>query len=40
MPGYQTKQQQIAIVGVDDLTIRSLLDRSQFADALGAAAST
>ena len=37
MPGYQTKHEQIAVVGVDDLTIRSLLDRNQFADALGAA---
>lgn len=37
MPGYQTKQEQIAVSGVDDLTIRSLLDRQQFADPLGAA---
>lgn len=35
--GYQTKQQQIAVVGVDDLTIRSLLDRQQFHDPLGSA---
>jgi predicted nicotinamide N-methyase len=37
MPGYLTKQQQVAVDGVDDLTIRSLLDRRQFADPLGAA---
>jgi predicted nicotinamide N-methyase len=37
MPGYATKQQQITIRGVDDLTIRSLLDRRQFADPLGEA---
>ena len=37
MPGYRTKQEQIAIAGVDDLVIRSLLDRQQFADADGAA---
>ena len=37
MPGYQTKQEQIAVAGVADLTIRSLLDRQQFADPLGAA---
>ena len=37
MPGYQTKQEQIAIAGVDDLIIRSLLDRQQFADDDGAA---
>jgi len=38
MPGYRTKQEQIAIAGVDDLVIRSLLDRQQFADHDGAAA--
>jgi predicted nicotinamide N-methyase len=37
MPGYATKQESIAVTGVDDLIIRSLLDRQQFADALGAA---
>jgi hypothetical protein len=37
MPGYQTKQERIAIVGVDDLVIRSLLDRQQFFDPLGEA---
>ena len=30
--GYQTKQQQIAISGVADLSIRSLLDRQQYFD--------
>ena len=37
MPGYQTKQERISISGVDDLVIRSLLDRNQFADGDGAA---
>jgi len=37
MPGYRTKQERIAIAGVDDLVIRSLLDRQQFADPDGAA---
>jgi predicted nicotinamide N-methyase len=37
MPGYQTKQEQIGIAGVGGLLIRSLLDRQQFADPLGAA---
>jgi len=37
MPGYRTKQERISIAGVDDLVIRSLLDRNQFADADGAA---
>src|SRR5437764_6967799 len=37
MPGYRTKQQRISIAGVDDLVIRSLLDRNQFADRDGAA---
>lgn len=37
MPGYLTKQEQIAVDGVDDIVIRSLLDRRQFADPLGAA---
>ena len=38
MPGYQTNQQQIAVAGVDDLAMRSLLDRQQYADPLGEAA--
>jgi predicted nicotinamide N-methyase len=38
MTGYQTKQDHIAITGVADLLIRSLLDRQQFFDPLGAAA--
>jgi predicted nicotinamide N-methyase len=37
MPGYQTKQESIAVAGVADLFIRSLLDRQQFADPLGEA---
>ena len=37
MPGYRTKQERIAIAGVDDLVIRSLADRRQFFDPLGAA---
>jgi predicted nicotinamide N-methyase len=37
MPGYRTKHEQIAVNGVADLTIRSLLDKQQFADPLGAA---
>jgi len=37
MPGYLTKQETIAVAGVDDLEIRSLLDKQQFADPLGAA---
>ncbi len=37
MPGYQTKRERIAIAGVDDLLIRSLLDRQQFFDPLGEA---
>jgi predicted nicotinamide N-methyase len=35
MPGYQTKQETIAVAGVADLCIRSLQDRQQFADPLG-----
>lgn len=38
MPGYTTKQECIAVRGVADLQIRSLLDRQQFADPLGEAA--
>ncbi len=37
MPGYRTKQEHIAIPGVDDLIIRSLLDRQQFFDPCGQA---
>ena len=37
MPGYRTKQERISIAGVDDVVIRSLLDRQQFADGDGAA---
>jgi predicted nicotinamide N-methyase len=35
MPGYLTKQERIAVAGVADLTIRSLLDRQQFHDPFG-----
>jgi len=35
MPGYQVKQERIAIAGVADLIVRSLLDRQQFADPQG-----
>lgn len=37
MPGYKTKQECIAIHGVDSLVIRSLLDRQQYADHCGEA---
>jgi predicted nicotinamide N-methyase len=37
MPGYLVKQELISIAGVDDLIIRSLLDRQQFSDPHGAA---
>jgi predicted nicotinamide N-methyase len=37
MPGYLTKLEQIAVDGVDVLTIRSLLDRQQYSDPLGEA---
>lgn len=37
MPGYQTRQQQVAIRGAQSLLIRSLLDRQQYADPLGEA---
>jgi predicted nicotinamide N-methyase len=37
MPGYLLKQERIAITGVDDLIIRSLLDRQQYSDPLGQA---
>ena len=36
MPGYQTKTETIAVGGIDTI-VRSLLDRQQFADPLGAA---
>lgn len=32
MSGYLTKQEHIAVRGVDDMIIRSLLDRQQFSD--------
>lgn len=38
MPGYRIKLERIAIVGADDLLIRSLLDRQQYSDPLGTAA--
>lgn len=34
LPGYLTKQERIAVTGVDDLLIRSLLDKNQFHDPL------
>ncbi len=37
MSGYQTKLEHIAIAGVNDLLIRSLLDHQQFYDPTGAA---
>ena len=37
MPGYLTKQESIAVAGVGNLIIRSLLDKQQFADPLGLA---
>ena len=37
MPGYEVKHEQVGIAGEADLRIRSLLDRQQFADPLGAA---
>ncbi len=39
MPGYATKDERIVIAGVDDLVVRSLLDRQQFCDADGVAES-
>ena len=38
MPGYQTKQEHIAIHGAASLVVCSLLDRQQFADPHGEAA--
>jgi predicted nicotinamide N-methyase len=35
MPGYEVKQERIAVAGVEDLVIRSLLDKQQFADPQG-----
>ena len=37
MPGYEVKWQHVAIAGGADLHIRSLLDRQQYHDPLGAA---
>jgi predicted nicotinamide N-methyase len=37
VPGYLTKQERIAVPGVADLMIRSLLDRQQFSDPFGIA---
>jgi len=37
LPGYITKQENIAITGVADMVIRSLLDKQQFHDPLEAA---
>ncbi|MDP3228324.1 MAG: methyltransferase domain-containing protein [Acidovorax sp.] len=37
MPGYLTKQEDIAVAGAADLIIRSLLDKQQFHDPLGEA---
>ena len=37
MPGYLLKHESIAVHGVDNLAIRSLLDRQQFFDPLGEA---
>lgn len=38
MPGYQTKEEQVEIAGAAPLQMRSLLDRQQYSDPLGAAA--
>ena len=35
MPGYEVKQERVAVAGVDDLVIRSLLDKQQFSDPQG-----
>ena len=37
MPGYLTRHDQVSVVGAQDLQIRSLLDRQQFADGDGEA---
>jgi predicted nicotinamide N-methyase len=39
MTGYATKQERVAVAGVEDLLIRSLLDRQQYFDPDGSAAS-
>lgn len=39
MPGYRTKHEAVSITGTSSLQICSLLDREQFADPLGEAAS-
>ena len=38
MPGYQTQETRVEITGTAALQIRSLLDRQQYSDPLGAAA--
>ncbi|MEY4235093.1 MAG: hypothetical protein RLZZ454_351, partial [Pseudomonadota bacterium] len=38
MPGYLTQQTAVAIAGVADLQIRSLLNQQQFHDPLNVAA--
>jgi predicted nicotinamide N-methyase len=35
MSGYQTKQEQLKIAGLDDMTFRSLLDKHQYSDPSG-----
>ena len=35
MPGYEVKHERIAVAGVADLVIRSLLDKQQFSDPQG-----
>ena len=37
MPGYRVKQESVSVPGGADFIIRSLLDREQFSDPLGAA---
>ena len=37
MPGYLTRHEQVAVIGAQDLQIRLLLDRQQFADSGGEA---
>lgn len=37
MPGYQVKHENISVLGVADLRIRSLLDRQQYSDPQGEA---
>lgn len=38
LPAFLTKQEDVAVAGVADLVMRSLLDRQQFCDPLGEAA--